>query len=110
MPIQFRAACEPVKTEALLNEGSSGEYEASARNRRRAETPHRNPTSSFNRRFLVGSKIFERNVMWHRRQTRELLPSRGAAARPEPHYYGKKLRPTQCGKKYRVANKVQSEN
>jgi len=59
----LRAACVPVSTEALLNEGSSGEYEASARNRRSAETHNKNPTSSFSRRFLVGSKIVERNFI-----------------------------------------------
>src|SRR5712692_10755789 len=45
-PIQLRAAREPVSTEALLNEGSSGEYEANARNRSSPETQSRNPISS----------------------------------------------------------------
>src|SRR5437667_8433177 len=62
-PIQFRAACEPVSTEALLNDGSSGEYEASARKRRRAETHNRNPISSLSRRLLVGAKIREMDFM-----------------------------------------------
>src|SRR5208337_4673849 len=39
-----------------------------ARKRRSAETHNRNPTSSFRRRFLVGVKIFEKNVMWQRRR------------------------------------------
>jgi hypothetical protein len=64
MPIQLRAACDPSRTEALFSEGSSGEYDASARKRRSAETHSTNPTSSFNRRFLPGSKIFEKNVIW----------------------------------------------
>jgi hypothetical protein len=68
MPIQLRAACDPVRMEALFSEGSSGEYDASARKRRSAETHNRNPTSSFRRRFLVGVKIFEKNVMWQRRR------------------------------------------
>jgi hypothetical protein len=56
-PIQLRAACEPVSTEALFHEGSSGEYETSARNRRSAETHIRNPISSLSRRFPVGTKM-----------------------------------------------------
>src|SRR2546430_14837387 len=56
-PIQFRAACEPVSAEALLNDGSSGEYEASARKRRRAETQKRNPISSLSRRLLFWVQI-----------------------------------------------------
>jgi hypothetical protein len=60
-----------------LNEGSSGEYDANARKRRRAETHIRNPANSFRRRFLVGSKIFEKNVMWLRRR----LGDTSAAAR-----------------------------
>ena len=64
MPIQLRAACDPVRIEALFSDGSSGEYDASARKRRSAETHNRIPTSSFKRRFLVGVKIFEKNVMW----------------------------------------------
>src|ERR1035438_10239229 len=67
-PIQLRATWVPVSTEALFSEGSSGEYEASARKRRSAETHNRNPTSSFRRRFLVGVKIFEKNVMWQLRR------------------------------------------
>ena len=62
-PIQLRAACEPVSTEALLNDGSSGEYEASARKRRSAETHNRNPISSLSRRLLVGAKIREMDFM-----------------------------------------------
>src|SRR5208282_1737442 len=68
MPTQLRAACDPVRMEALLSEGSSGEYDASARKRRSAETHNRNPTSSFRRRFLVGVKSFKKNVMWQRRR------------------------------------------
>src|SRR5256884_2012903 len=75
-PIQFRAACEPVSTEALFRDGSSGEYEASARKRRRAETHNRNPISSLSRRLLVGAKIREKYFIWRivpRRKT--LLPA-----------------------------------
>jgi hypothetical protein len=59
-PIQLRAEREPVNTDALLNEGSSGEYEASARKRRSAETHNKNPISSLSRRLLVGANILER--------------------------------------------------
>ena len=58
-PIQLRAARDPVNTEALFKDGSSGEYEASARKRRSAEIHKRKPTSSFSRRLLVGAKICE---------------------------------------------------
>src|ERR1700690_45503 len=57
IPSQLRASREPVSTEAVLSEGSSGEYEASARKRRSAETHNRNPISSLSRRLLVGAKI-----------------------------------------------------
>src|SRR2546427_4917622 len=62
-PIQLRAAREPVSTDALLNDGSSGEYEANARKRRSAETHNRNPISSLSRRLLVGAKIREMDFM-----------------------------------------------
>jgi hypothetical protein len=54
----------PVRTEALFNEGSSGEYEASARKRRSAETHSRKPISSFSRRLPVGTKMLVRKCMW----------------------------------------------
>src|SRR2546428_10013714 len=76
-PIQLRAAREPVSTDALLNDGSSGEYEASARKRRSAETHSRNPISSLSRRLLVGAKIRDKYVIgrnWHRAQTTPLPP------------------------------------
>src|SRR5690242_12034252 len=68
MPIQLRAASELVKEEALLNEGSTGEYEASARKRRAAETSSRKPISSFSRRLFVGTRARETYFMgvWHR--------------------------------------------
>ena len=59
-PIQLRAAREPVSTEALLKEGSSGEYEASARNSSSPVTQRRNPISSLSRRLFVGAKICEK--------------------------------------------------
>ena len=62
-PIQLRAAREPVSTEALLKDGSSGEYDAKARKRRRAEMHNRKPTSSLSRRLLVGAKICERYLI-----------------------------------------------
>src|ERR1700683_3448613 len=63
-PIQLRAARAPVSTEALFSEGSSGEYDASARKRRSAETHNRNPTSSFSRRLPVGANMLARKRMW----------------------------------------------
>src|ERR1022692_3404391 len=63
-PIQLRATWLPVSTEALFSEGSSGEYEASARKRRSAETHNRNPISSFSRRLPVGVKMLVRKRMW----------------------------------------------
>src|SRR5207245_8235236 len=48
MPIQLRATRDPVNTDALFSEGSSGEYEASARKRRSAETHNRNHSSTLN--------------------------------------------------------------
>src|SRR5579864_3967880 len=56
-PIQLRADREPVSTEALFKDGSSGEYEANARKRRSAEMHKRKPTNSLSRRLLVGAKI-----------------------------------------------------
>src|SRR5208282_905235 len=96
MPIQLRAACDPVSTDALFIEGSSGEYETNARKRSRAETHIRNPASSFSRRFLVGVKILEKNVMWHERRRARLTLS--AITGPEPNYYDKKERFAQCEK------------
>jgi hypothetical protein len=89
MPIQLRAAWDPVRTEALFSDGSSGEYDASARKRRSAETHSRNPISSLSRRFLPGAKILERNVMWQRQPAREPKPKRGTETWPEPDNYDK---------------------
>src|SRR3954470_5843777 len=63
MPIQLRAACELVSEDALLNDGSSGEYDASARNRRTAETISKNPISSLSGRLLVGTRALERYLI-----------------------------------------------
>src|ERR1700692_3682929 len=63
-PIQLRATWVPVRTEALLNDGSSGEYEASARKRRSAETHNRNPISSFSRRLPVGTNMLARRRIY----------------------------------------------
>src|SRR5580692_1108159 len=73
-PIQLRAAREPVSTEALFSDGSSGEYEANARKRRSAEMHKRNPTSSFSRRLLVGAKICERYLIGDLELRRNELP------------------------------------
>src|SRR5258707_9978127 len=97
MPIQLRAACDPVRMDALLSEGSSGEYEANARKRRSAETHNRNPTSSFRRRFLVGEKAFEKDVMWQRQRWATAYPER--RIRPEPNNYDKKQRFAQLGRR-----------
>src|SRR5271156_5196229 len=70
-PIQLRATWVPVSTEALFSEGSSGEYEASARKRRSAETHNRNPTSSLSLRLLVGVKIRDKYFMGVFRTTPE---------------------------------------
>ncbi len=67
-PTQLRADCEPVSTDALLNEGSSGEYEARARNNSRPEIQSTNPISSLSRRLFVGAKICEKYFMGHGRQ------------------------------------------
>src|SRR5581483_3401290 len=63
MPTQLRAEREPVSTEALFREGSSGEYETSARKRRSAETHNKNPTSSLSRRLLLGLRTRDKNFM-----------------------------------------------
>src|SRR5438270_3998019 len=63
-PIQLRAARVPVSTEALFSEGSSGEYDASARKRRSAEIHNRKPISSFSRRLPVGTNMLARKRMW----------------------------------------------
>jgi len=96
MPIQLRAACDPVRMDALLSEGSSGEYEANARKRRSAETHNRNPTSSFRRRFLVGEKAFERCHV-QRQRWATAYPER--RIRPEPNNYDKKQRFAQTWQK-----------
>src|ERR1019366_6796103 len=106
MPIQFLAACDPVSTEALLSDGSSGEYDASARKRRSAETHNKNPTSSFRRRFLVGEKIFEKIVMWQRRHRQGRIHPDSTVTRPELDNYAKKGTPEQCGKRPALASWV----
>ena len=63
IPIQLRAARVSVSTEALFSDGSSGEYETTARKRRSAQTQRTNPISSFSRRLPVGRKTLERRLM-----------------------------------------------
>ena|SRR5437868_3626935 len=88
-PIQLRATREPVSTEALLKEGSSGEYEAKARNRSSPATHSRKPISSLSRRLLVGAKICEKYFMGSVAilQTRKCCLNAGT--RPEPSNYPK---------------------
>jgi len=95
IPIQFLAAREPVKTEALFNEGSSGEYEANARNKRSAEIHNRNPISSLSRRLLVGAKI--RGKTFIQRISRIQANARHARPTPEPFNYAKKHVAPQLG-------------
>src|SRR5437879_9218548 len=101
MPIQLRAACEPVSTEALFSEGSRGEYEASARKRRSAETHNRNPTSSLSRRLLVGTKMRAKDFMWASSAS-SLAPNdtrtRDARSTPEPVDYAKNIAARQIGR------------
>src|SRR5215469_11341038 len=53
-PIQLCADLPPVGLAAVLSDGSSGEYETSARTRRTAKTKSRKPISSLSRRLPVG--------------------------------------------------------
>src|SRR3954471_4464707 len=63
MPIQLCVGLQAGRLEAVFNDGSAGEYEARARNRRSAETNNRKPISSLSRRFLVGVNATETNFM-----------------------------------------------
>src|SRR5581483_3517721 len=86
MPIQFLAMRDPVSTEALFSDGSSGEYEASARKRRSAETHNKNPSSSFSRRLFVGLKTRSTTfIVGTERVGQTLLPPKRST--PEPHDY-----------------------
>src|SRR5512146_3413303 len=78
IPIQFCAGCDGETREAVLKDGSSGLYEASARNRRIAATNRRNPTSSFNRLLPVGVNSREKKFIMARGQTAVIPPH------PEP--------------------------
>src|ERR1700726_2009973 len=71
--------------EALFSEGSSGEYEASARKRRSAETHNRRPVSSLSRRLPVGTKMLARKRM--RAVSHRTKVSRGAKRPERNHYY-----------------------
>src|ERR1700724_1529392 len=104
-PIQLRAACEPVSTDALLNDGSSGEYDAKARKRRRAEMHNRKPTSSLSRRLLVGAKICERYLIGMFSPAQEDTPANGARSVPEPYDYDKNKRRVQL----RIASSIQND-
>src|SRR5664280_3077788 len=63
-PIQLCAGLEAGGVDAVFNEGSSGEYDTSARTRRAAKTNTRKPISSLSRRLAVGVKAREAIVMW----------------------------------------------
>src|SRR5438105_1306810 len=88
-PIQLRATREPVSTEALLKEGSSGEYEAKARNRSSPDTHSRKPISSLSRRLLVGAKICEKYFMGSLTILQEAKSCLDAGTGPEPNNYPK---------------------
>src|ERR1039457_2914008 len=63
-PIQLCAGLEAGGVDAVFSEGSSGEYDTSARTRRTAKTNIRKPISSLSRRLAVGVKAREAIVMW----------------------------------------------
>src|SRR5262252_1505274 len=54
IPIQFCVGRPAGDVAAVFSDGSSGEYETSARTRRAAKIRTRNPISSLSRRLLVG--------------------------------------------------------
>src|SRR5271157_4665702 len=56
-PIQLCAGRPAGGFDAVFSEGSSGEYEISARTRRTAETKTRKPISSLSRRLAVGVNV-----------------------------------------------------
>src|SRR5579862_552268 len=94
IPIQLRAPRAVVKTEALLNEGSSGEYEEIARNRRSAETHSKKPINSFNRRLLVGLKMREKAFIEAYSAPVAAFGDEAAASvrsAPEPYDYAKNV-------------------
>src|SRR5437868_274537 len=95
MPIQLRAPRAVVSTEALLNDGSRAEWDASARKSRSAETISRNPTGSWSRRLLVGLKMREKVFMTA--YSAPLAPFRPSVtsdrSAPEPIDYAKKPAP-----------------
>src|SRR5579864_2535582 len=94
-PIQLRAACAPVRTEALFHEGSRGEYETRARKRRSAETHSRKPISSLSRRLPVGTKTVVKKSIGRRHQDPSTSRCRN---RPEPLHYDKGTEFRQCRK------------
>src|ERR1022692_4376684 len=58
-PIQLWAGLEAGGVAAVFRDGSSGEYDTSARTRRTAKTKTRKPISSLSRRLAVGVKARE---------------------------------------------------
>src|SRR5947208_2615279 len=77
-PIKLCVGFQAGRLEAVFSEGPDGEYDASARNRRSAETNNRKPISSLSRRFLVGVNATETNFMKAFRSSakRYLFPTR----------------------------------
>src|ERR1035438_8536708 len=62
-PIQLCAGLEAGGVAAVFRDGSSGEYDTSARTRRTAKTSIRKPISSLSRRLAVGINARDRTVM-----------------------------------------------
>src|SRR5664279_4280780 len=90
-PIQLCAGLEAGGVDAVFNEGSSGEYDTSARTRRAAKTNTRKPISSLSRRLAVGVKAREAIVMWAFGRVAE--PRRLRGLMPAPSSAGTHLRP-----------------
>src|ERR1039457_6544830 len=97
-PIQFWAGLEMGGVDAVFSEGSSGEYDTSARTRRTAKTNIRKPISSLSRRLAVGVKAREAIVMWAFGRATEPLRLRGLML-PAPSSAGTHLRPTRRKRK-----------
>src|ERR1035441_4156818 len=91
-PIQLCAGLEAGGVDAVFSDGSSGEYDTSARTRRAAKTNTRKPISSLSRRLAVGVKAREAIVMWAFGRATEPRRLRGLML-PAPSSAGTHLRP-----------------
>src|ERR1022692_3245830 len=91
IPIQLCAGLEAGGVDAVSSDGSSGEYDTSARTRRAAKTNTRKPISSLSRRLAVGVKAREAIVMWAFGRATE--PRRLRGLMPAPSGAGTHLRP-----------------